>query len=276
MIPECQEYEEFNSPDAILPECKGTDWFVQPKMDGIWARVEIDGGPVAKVYSKTKQLKGIIPVNQTLLPFGRTVLLGEFMFGSQWSTHPDRAGKVYVFDCVMQDGIDLSKAPYKHRYRAAAGIVPTLHHTFSMVPCYALSKLGELWISQEEKFEGWIVRNWNDSYQTTLAKLKYEIEDDFVILGFVEGKNRLTGTLGAIRLGQYDESGKLVYVQDCGGGFTDDMRRFIWSKQELFTGQVVLIRGKGRFHDGALRHPNFVRLRDDKVPLQCTLKRKSR
>jgi ATP-dependent DNA ligase len=274
---ECQTYREVSSPEEILnANLDSTDNFLQLKQDGIWARVIIADGFV-KVFSKTGQLKKSFRSNFTmpLLVREPIVLVGEFMFGSQRSKQGDESGKLYIFDCLMVKGADIATSPYKERYRQAVSICLELGYPFEVVPCYSLSKLGEFWHSLADTHEGFIVRKWSSTYYTELVKLKFEVEDDFVVMGIKPGEGKHLGRMGALLLGQYDGD-QLVKVMDCGGGFTDPDRQDWFDNIDLRYGSVVLVKGKGRFAEGALRHPCFVRLRDDKHPRQCILKKSSK
>lgn len=277
----CQSYEELAGPDEVFSKVikseDSTDYFLQLKQDGIWAQIKIYEN-TAYVYSKTGQLKKTFSVPVELADSRQPIILiGEFMFGSQWSTHPERSGRIFIFDCLVSSGRDLSFLPYKDRYREAVSLVLQLGQPFSILPCYSIGKLGEFWLSLREETEGFIIRRWSSSWYVSLLKLKFEVEDDFIVSGVIEGKNRLVGTMGSLELSQY-ENGQLKYVQDCGGGFDDEARRMWWiyHNQKTANGTVVLVKGKGRFHDGAIRHPCFVRVRTDKNPTECLLKKQSK
>jgi len=268
---------EVATPDALIPPINPADCLLQIKYDGIWAKVVILDD-IATVYSKTGEYKKSFTIGRTLPITSRQpiVLIGEFMFGSQWSKQRDLSGKLFIFDCLLREGEDLSQLPYKRRYVTANSICQELGEPFFIVPCYSLSKLGEFWIQLRDSYEGIIVRSWSSTWTAVLQKLKFTVEDDFIITGWVEGKGKHQGRLGAFELSQYDENGKLVKVMNCGGGFTDEMRDYFWGRRELTLFTVCLVSGKGRFHDGSLRNPNFERLRDDKLTTDCTLKRQSR
>lgn len=278
---ECQKYEELAGPDKVyelLKEVEAvglpiTDWHLQLKYDGIWALVKIEGNKY-EIFSKTGQLKKVGYLTQDQLISEPYYLVGEFMYGSQWSTHADRAGKLFIFDCLTTEDRDISCLPYKDRYRAAVSAVLQLGQPFNILPCYSISKLGEFWTSLREQTEGFIIRRWSSPWNDTLLKLKFEVEDDFVVSGITPGKGKHEGRMGALRLSQY-YNGQLEYVMDVGGGFTDEQRSD-WASlfvMGLGLGKVIQVKGKGRFNTGALRHPNFVRIRDDKLPHQCILKR---
>lgn len=279
---DCQKYAELDGPEDVrLQQLVGentSDSFVQLKYDGIWARIVVENNEV-KVYSKTHNLKHSFPVDKSLSFATRQpiVLVGEFMFGSQWAQRVDRAGKLFCFDCLVSSGEDISGLPYKDRYRQMVSHVIELGDPFNLLPCYALTKWGGLWmeLTSKESFEGLIFRKWSQPYNSTLWKLKREVEDDFVILRLNPGEGKHAGRMGSVTVGQYD-NGILVEVGEVGGGFSDATRTNWWHNPEMVLAKVMLARGKGRFESGALRHPNFIRIRDDKSPTQCILKRTSK
>ena len=51
---------------------------------------------------------------------------------------------------------------------------------------------------------------------------------------------------------------------------TDAMRVEMWAAPDAFIGQVMEVRGQ-EINDGAIRHPAFIRIRDDKRPEECAL-----
>lgn len=279
---ECQNYREVTDIhdlfDLLKTEQDMTDCLVQLKYDGIWARVEVQQGH-ASIYSKTDTYKNTIQINQIDFLQQPCTLVGEYMMGSQWSQHPDRAGQLFIFDCTYANGKDLTFLPYKDRYRVARAIVENeLRSTrIVMAPCYSASKLGPLWssICESNSHEGIVFRKWSSTWFTELVKLKQRVQDDFVVMGFTEGEGQFYGYLGSLTLGQYDSDGVLREVMSVGGGFTTPERQLIFNKQTDYQGRVCLVEGKSRFTSGALRHPTFIRWRDDKDPKQCTLKRTS-
>lgn len=249
-----------------------------PKYDGIWARVEI-ADSLAQAFSRTGQLKETFGVEcQNTGGFEPIItLVGEFMYGTQWSQQENRAGKFYVFDLLEMDLEGYWNLPYSRRYRTLMNLVPLLGPRFELAPVYKAEHLGAWWLKneQEKKFEGVVCRKWSDIWKDEPGRIKLTVEDDFIIIGFNQGINRLDGTLGALVLGQYTEAGQLVEVMTCGGGLSDDLRDTIWNDKSRFFNKVVTCSGKGRFDSGALRHPNFVRFHPDKPPHLCLSKNKS-
>lgn len=280
---DCQKYDELDGvEDVRIQEMVGQDpsrSLFQLKYDGIWARIVVEEN-CAYVYSKTGQLKESIYIDSTLPSLGQwpVVLLGEYMYGSQWSQQENRSGVLFIFDCVSVAGSDISGEPYETRYRKAIHFCRELGRRFLPVACYSILNCGGVWLEIEKRksHEGLIFRRWDSPYSATLLKLKREVEDDFVILGVEEGQGKHAGRLGALLLGQFNPATEdIEFVCKVGGGFDDLARQTIWDFREKVTGHVCLVRGKGRFDSGAIRHPNFVRLRSDKLPTECILKRQS-
>jgi bifunctional non-homologous end joining protein LigD len=126
----------------------------------------------------------------------------------------------------------------------------------------------------------------------TWLKVKTSQSDEFVIVGYTQGSGRRTETLGSLILGSHDANGKLRYAGHVGTGFDEaglqDMLRRLQPLRRSTSpldepvprgGAASRAGGKGmwvepkivaeikyaeRTDDGRLRHPVFMRVRDDK------------
>lgn len=102
-------------------------------------------------------------------------------------------------------------------------------------------------------------------------KLKFFKSMDLVVIGFDTGDGRLSGTLGALRLGRFDpEKKRVVPYCKVGTGFSDVVRKEIWSKREEYLNEAVEIRYDSIQVNGP-RFPRFLRFRPDKPIEECTL-----
>jgi bifunctional non-homologous end joining protein LigD len=90
---------------------------------------------------------------------------------------------------------------------------------------------------------------------------------DCVILGFTKGQGRYAMRIGAIIFGQYRD-GKLIQLGQA-SGMSDSIRGLMSKYPEQYLGRVAEIKGMERLRSGAVRHPQFVRIRTDKRPSDC-------
>ena len=68
----------------------------------------------------------------------------------------------------------------------------------------------------------------------------------------------------------YDFFDKLILeVGDC-GGFTEELRAYLTDNQDDLIGNVIEVKAHEVLKTGKLRHPRFIRMRDDKDSYQCT------
>ena len=120
------------------------------------------------------------------------------------------------------------------------------------------------------------------------VKIKKSLKLDLVVGGYIPGKGDRRPYFGGLLLGAHSQS-KLVYISRVGSGFTEEELEDITSRFSLrekppfsnppATAGVVWIEPKmvvqvtalERTHDGGLRAPVFLRMRDDKEPEECTL-----
>jgi len=130
-----------------------------------------------------------------------------------------------------------------------------------------------------------------------LLKVKSFQEDDVIIYGFERGKGEYNQhKFGAIKFAQwvheddisdemvkniltyiptraFDPSGSwgyyFVHMGTC-SGITDEQEAMFRADPEKYIGMPMKVKFQSRWPDtGLMRHPNFVRLRDDKSPSEC-------
>lgn len=102
-------------------------------------------------------------------------------------------------------------------------------------------------------------------------------------------KDYYMGWIGAIRFGQYVPKKFIVeagipeekitdvdetrdyYLIELGqtDGLSDEMKEFFTRNKDQMIGSVIEIGGMERTKDGAIRHPRFLRIREDKDPKEC-------
>jgi bifunctional non-homologous end joining protein LigD len=210
----------------------------------------------------------------------------------------------YAFDLLAFEDFDLRPLPLtvrKERLRDALpklGIVRALDH---------IEREGERFLAQVQALglEGIIAKRADSPYRggrtEAWLKMKTDQTADFVIVGYTAAKRSRNG-FGALQLADY-VGGQLAYAGRVGTGFNDqlldelrslldgivrdtppcegpaiepgaqplgsgaipDARTTTWVEPQL----VCEVRYREWTPDGLLRHPAFMRMRDDKDPRDC-------
>src|SRR4029079_6137160 len=148
-------------------------------------------------------------------------------------------------------------------------------------------------VAQQQPLEGIVAKSVDSTYKAgrrtrDWLKLKTELNDEFLVAGFTRGTGRRADTFGALVLA-VREGGGLRYVGNVGTGFNDaEIRRLLklmkplhretspfaeppkmprvrkgdvqWIEPRL----IAQVRYGEWTHDGHLRHPAYLGLRDDK------------
>lgn len=111
--------------------------------------------------------------------------------------------------------------------------------------------------------EGIMLRNPNSVYaagrSNDLLKVKNFTRSTLICTGFVKGKGKYAGSLGAIEVQLASDRRVTARV---GTGFTDVERQNIWANQVSFLGRELEGIYLGITPGGKLRHPVFVSFRD--------------
>lgn len=113
-----------------------------------------------------------------------------------------------------------------------------------------------------EGYEGAVAKNLEARYEFKRSphwvKLKPKETHDLEVIGSEEGTGKFVGKLGKFIV---DFEGVKVGI---GSGFSNEERRVFWKAREEMIGRVLEVEAQEVTRDGSLRHPRFVRLREDK------------
>ena len=116
-----------------------------------------------------------------------------------------------------------------------------------------------------EKLLEWAVAS---GYEGIVARQNYtwikfvpEKTIDVVVNGFLEGNGKHKGSLGALT----------TPIGRVGGGFSDEMRDWIWEHRPWIVGKVIEVKFREMTIHGKMRWAQFVRIRTDKTEGQVNV-----
>lgn len=191
----------------------------------------------------------------------------------------DEEVKFAVFDCLWFDGEDLTNLPYKERLVYVYELLATklkdkrFHFvTQTNISSYedALTVAKFEW---ERGDEGIVVKSLEKKYYDKGAMLKLKrIETvDVVVYDYQQGNGKYNETIGALLVGYYDEASntiKHLSKVNCGTDSDRDMW-MKWFKDGTAKNKVLEVKCQ-EITGKSLRHPVYIRVRDDKDYKMCT------
>ncbi len=206
----------------------------------------------------------------------------------------------YAFDLLELDGEPKLDLPLRERKAQLRKLldrrVKTVTYSESFDDGDALFE-----VARERGLEGVIAKRLDSAYQEgkrtrDWLKVKTESNEEFVVAGYTRGSGRRAGTFGSLVLA-VNEGDQLRYVGNVGTGFDDaEIRKLLqllkplqrdtspfavepklprvrkgdvrWVEPQL----VAQVRFGEWTHDGHLRHPAYLGLRDDKSVLPSVIR----
>lgn len=223
-----------------------------------------------------------------------TVLLGEYLFGSNWAYRNGMEGQFWAFDVLQLFGKDYRTERFSVRKLALEKIafaLPSVPYQiwsrrgqlkgeghdasaiFKLVQTYPLREAGFLWDQYvvDKGYEGLVFKHSDHAYGTPWGRMKKVLTMDYVVVGF----NPSTAKTKAGKMVQSIQAGLIVNgvmkVVANIGGLDHALSSDMFKDPGKYLGRVFEAEGKDLFESGALRHPNFLRFRDDKDPKECKL-----
>lgn len=277
------------------------DYAAEKKLDGsrYWS---IDG----RLFSRRLSVKDNLPIEKTRnvphlsedlskLPRG-TMLDGEVYYPGEKSMRvtsimgalPSKAIerqegnpiRYAAFDIMMHGGKDVTHLPWEDRralleqvYKAY--LASSKHIDLTKV--VRQDKEGFLQEMLNTGEEGIMLKNIHAPYhkdkrpEHVWYKIKQNMTDDVIILGYTDGQGKYEGLIGSIIFGKYQtKGGKLVQLGRC-SGMTDMQRLDFTNNKQKYLGQVIEISAMEGTEAGFYRHPQFIQVRTDKSARDCIL-----
>jgi DNA ligase-1 len=266
------------------PEIIAKGVWLSPKFDGYRCLAVIENGHVL-LFSRNGTIYDNFPTIEDALlksfPGQNIVFDGEIMSSDfqsmQKSAFASKRGttvgdvKFHIFDTL--DISEWNSLTFKEkkgsRYQRLEALSQSFHAGLELVEQKLVYTMKEV-LDAEVLFmaqghEGAMtcpdIPYWLGKVSNTMLKWKTMISEDCEIIGFYEGKEdtKHRGRLGGFILRQEDGQ-----ECECGSGFSDEDRDYIWQNSDEFLGRTVEVAYQEKTNHGILRFPVFKRYRDDK------------
>lgn len=257
---------------------RGT-YFIEPKYDGLRCVSVIEGESVTLFSRNGKEFTSSDHLKEQLLRaargLGDCVFDGELTSGNfnesssavrRKSCQNDQT--VYnVFDYLPMEEWKNPLNHYISRRRSLENLFQVLSEpNLILVPSFRVSSEEEVFKRYGQfldmGYEGGIIKRGEGIYRfkrhRDWMKLKEVNDVDLKVESLVQGEGKYYGMLGAVIV-RY--KGKRVNV---GSGFSDTERQMFWDDPTLIQHKVIEIQYHQETPDGSLRHPRFVKVREDK------------
>lgn len=206
-----------------------------------------------------------------------------------------------VFDILILYGCDVRDRSLEERRQLLNLLVQEIGHEYMSPVVQAADRAEFFKRIVEAGGEGTVEKDLDAPYGCGWQKNKKAMTYDVVVTGFAQGQGKYREMVGAVQFGAFRD-GKLVNVGQCSGmsdgnvwwsdavGNTvrpnsegsriraskvvpqpEGTRAWFSQHREGLLGKVIEVKCNGVTKHGALRHPQFYRLRPDKAAEQCSM-----
>ena len=258
--------------------------FIMNAPDGIY-----DGELVFLKFEKEFRIQGQriyqMSFNQTARIMGSSEVVSH---AKQEALYQHGIMTFVMFDVLEFEGHDMTTEPYIARRASVEVLSDKIPFTVANPRWIVSSDYHELFQEiTSHNLEGLILKNDFGKYlpggrpNLNQFKLKAERYFDVVVMGYTWAKEgKFEGLIGALKFGAYDPYGELVEIGQTSG--MSDFERYFWTRLLTSEGgvynndQVIEIKcneltDKPRAGWGVPRHPQYVRIREDKLASDCLL-----
>ena len=263
---------EYTSISYTEAKTLGNLWRVSLKYDGVWAKLTVDEQGLATVTNR----RGRVLMSQQTETEGISfVAIGEL------TGKPDpEKGCFHIFDVVSHMGQDVTRRPHQERTKLSRTmwdyfgdlrielywVEVVWHHSIDMLE----TMVGAASIGNKH-YDGVVLVHKHSRYNDRPhLKLKNAVSVDYVLTAINLSESKYHEGTAATITGALLIGGKLVDVCKV-GNLPHKLRSALTLNPADYIGKVFEATGNKAFESGALRHPVWLRWRDDKVADECTL-----
>jgi bifunctional non-homologous end joining protein LigD len=223
---------------------------------------------------------------------------GQPQYLTALATSGTKAGfdiKLMMFDVQEFNGRNYRGFPLTQRLQLLSRIIPRNLKHIEVVETHTNVAQYQSIFNQivARGGEGVVAKKKNSTYvgdsRSSWVKVKKAATEDVVVLGITEGTGKRAPFFGALVLGQYDSKGNMKAIGKSSGFDDATLLRFYkmimempqhpaypgvdikdvkrWISPKL----VIEVEYLEKTPYGILRHPRYLRIRDDKLPSQCKI-----
>jgi ATP-dependent DNA ligase len=181
--------------------------------------------------------------------------------------------KIFVFDILKYKHVDLMDKIYEDRL-AVLNFIPYSRYISVLPLAYTPKDKRALYNSIINAGGEGIILKRLDAFYIPAArpasnwyKAKRSATFDCVAMGFTKGAGKYNNRIGAIKFGQIVD-GRLVELGQA-SGMTDSVRTDMSTHPHKYIGKVITIKGMERLRSGAIRHPQYAGINNQKHPKEC-------
>lgn len=299
MLAQGNPYEKpFKQPNYVLQEKfdgtrilainDGKKWHMVTRS---WKNEVGDKFPeVIKDLNKINSKDVILDAELTFFKGGKSEFLTVL---AKPETKKGYVAKLLVFDVIRYNG-NVTQLPLMKRLELLRKILPKSSHVELVKTITTPTSFQKVYNDIVKKQgEGVIMKKKDSKYifdtRKNWVKIKKIYTEDVVVVGLTYGEGKRAATFGALVLAQYDKTGKLTIIGKA-SGFDDatglklyravstmpDAGNYLHSpmpdvKKWVSPKIVVEVKYYEKTPYGILRHPVFLRIRDDKSPKDCKI-----
>lgn len=256
----------------------GKSYLIEPKYDGLRAIAVIKGQSVTLLSRNGLEFTSVDHLKEPLLRMarGRDLFFdGELVNGNfnnsssavRRKNQTNTETQYHIFDRLETNEWGVATREQAHR-RMLLGrdFESNRDEGLQLVPSYRATPEEFMWYYNrflDQGYEGAMVKDPMGLYRfrkhKDWIKIKPAEDLDLRVESLVQGEGKYFGMLGAAIV-KY--KGKRVSV---GSGFSDEQRQQFWADPNSIKGKIIEVRFHEETPDGSLRHPRFIRVREDKT-----------